>query len=332
MRADRLLSLLMLLQARGRMTAQRLAKELEVSERTIYRDIDALSAAGVPVYGERGPDGGYALLDRYRTTLTGLTKDEVRALFMLNIPAPLTELGVSQELKAALLKLSAALSDAQRHDEERVRQRFYLDSAWWFQGGESVPHLHTIHQAVWQDRKLYIKYRYKFGVPGEIERLVDPYGLVAKASVWYLVYARNGRIRAHRVARLLDARLLDEAFERLPDFDLAAFWREWCAEFEEGRSHYSVIVRVAPDFVPILPMYFGDQIRPAIEQAGPPDAEGWIRLELSFESLEAARDRILGFGRGVEVLEPLALRRSVMDFAAQIVALYARPPDQAMKD
>lgn len=145
MRADRLLSLLMLLQIRGRMTARELAKELEVSERTIYRDIDALSIAGVPVYGEPGPEGGYALVDSYRTNLTGLTEGEVRALFMLSIPAPLADLGVSHELRAALPKLSAALPNARRRDEERVRQRFHLDSTWWRQGEERVPHLQTIH-------------------------------------------------------------------------------------------------------------------------------------------------------------------------------------------
>ena len=143
MRADRLLSLLMLLQARGRMTAQELAAELEVSERTIYRDINALSASGVPVYAESGPGGGCALLDSYRTNLTGLTADEARALFMLNIPAALDQLGVTQELKAALLKLSAALPEARRRDEERIRQRIHLDSTWWFQAEEPLPHLQT---------------------------------------------------------------------------------------------------------------------------------------------------------------------------------------------
>lgn len=320
MRADRLLSLLMLLQARGRMTARKLAEELEVSERTIYRDIDALSAAGVPVYGESGPEGGYALLDSYRTNLTGLTEGEVRALFMLSIPEPLTKLGVSQELKAALRKLSAALPDAHRHDEERVRQRFHLDSIWWHQVEESVPHLQTIYQAVWQARKLYQTYRLPFAI--EVEQVVDPYGLVAKAGVWYLVYAVSGCIRTHRVSALFDVRMLEESFERPADFDLAAFWKEWCAEREESRSYYTVAVRVAPDFLPELPRYFGSRIRTKIAQAGPSEAEGWITLELSFESLEAARDRILGFGRGVEVLEPQALRRSVLDFASQIVALY----------
>jgi predicted DNA-binding transcriptional regulator YafY len=326
MRADRLLSLLMLLQARGKVTARALARELHVSERTIYRDIDALSMAGVPVYGEPGPEGGYALVDSYRTNLTGLTEGEVRALFMLSIPAPLADLGVSQELRAALRKLAAALPDARRRDEERVRQRFHLDSTWWRQGEEQVPHLQTIHQAVWQDRKLHIVYCPIFAT--EIERLVAPYGLVAKAGVWYLAYAGNdayagnGRVQARRVSDLLDARVSDESFERPRDFDLAAFWEAWCAEYEAYLSDFTATVRVAPGFVPQLSWYFGNSIHARIAQAGPPDADGWIRLALSFRSFEAARDRILGFGRGVEVLEPRALRRSVLDFAEQIVALY----------
>jgi predicted DNA-binding transcriptional regulator YafY len=322
MRADRLLSMLMLLQARGRMTAQQLAEELEVSERTIYRDINALSAAGVPVYGDRGPEGGYALLESYRTNLTGLTEDEVRALFMLSIPAPLNELGVSQELKAALLKLSAALPDTRRRDEERVRQRIHLDSTWWFQDEEPVPHLQTVYEAVWQDRKLHIAYRQPFGTPIEIERLVAPYGLVAKAGVWYLVYARSGRLRARRVARLIDARISSESFVRPADFDLAAFWKTWCAEFEKNRPHYPVTVRVAPSLVPELYKYFGHRIRAEIAAAKPPDAEGWLTVELPFETLAGARDRLLSLGGAVEVLEPEALRKSVLDFATQIVALY----------
>lgn len=320
MRADRLLSLLMLLQARGRMTARELAGELEVSERTIYRDVEALSTAGVPVYGEAGPEGGYALIDSYRTDLTGLTEGEVRALFMLNIPAPLIDLGVGQELRAALLKLSAALPHTRRHDEGRVRQRFHIDSNWWRQGDEQVPHLPTIHQAVWQDRKLQVTYLLPFAEA--IDRFVEPYGLVAKAGVWYLVWARNGRNDVYRVSDLLDVQMSDEPFERLEEFDLITFWEGWCAEREGNFHDYKAVVRVVPDLLPLLPRYFGNHIQARIAQAGPRDAEGWTRLELSFESFEAARERLLGFGRGVEVLEPRPLRRSVLDYAQQIVALY----------
>jgi predicted DNA-binding transcriptional regulator YafY len=320
MRADRLLSLMMLLQTRGRMTAQSLAEELEVSERTIYRDLDALSAAGVPVYAERGPGGGCSLLDSYRTSLTGLTKEEVRALFMLSIPAPLAELGLGQELKAALLKLSAALPAALRPDEERARQRVHIDSVWWFHGKEPVPHLQTVQEAVWQDRKLHLTY--SWGHWTEVERHVEAYGLVAKAGVWYLVWYCDGQMGAYRLSHLTEVRLSEESFKRSTEFDLAGFWKDWSAKYEEKRPYYPVSVRVAEHFVPYLPRFFGEQIKGTIEQAGPADEEGWITMTLPFEHLDEARSRILGFGNGVEVVEPKALRRSIQDYARQTISLY----------
>ena len=322
MRADRLLSLLILLQTRGRMTARRLARELEVSERTIYRDIDALSAAGVPVYTERGPGGGCALLDGYRTNLIGLTRDEVRALTMLSVPAPLSDLGVGHELKAALLKLSASLPAERRTDERRMRERIHLDSIWWFQHEEPVPHLQTIQEAVWEDQRLELRYRLPF--QAEAERVVDPYGLVAKAGVWYLVCASGGHVRVHRVSHVLSASLRGESFESPQCFDLAEFWKAWSASYEQNRPHYPVTARVAPGLHRHLPQLFGEPMRDRIANAGPPDAEGWLTLILPFESLESARGRILGLGRAVEVLEPVALRDSILDFANQVVALYER--------
>ncbi len=320
MRADRLLALLMLLQNRGRLTARQLAEELEVSERTIYRDIVALNSAGVPVYSQSGPEGGFELVDSYRTDLTGLSPGEVRALFMLNISEALVELGIGRELKAALLKLSAALPDSRRQDEERVRKRFYLDARGWRQGEEGLPHLESIHQAVWDDLRVWITYRFWSGT--EIERLVEPYGLVAKAGVWYLVCAWGGRARVHRVSNLLQVRLTDEHFERPVDFDLAAFWRAYCQEREAGYTGYAVTVRVAVDFLPALRYHFGERLAEQIQQASPADAHGQVTLQLHFESLEAARERLLGFGRGVEVLEPYALRCSIVDIAEQILGIY----------
>jgi predicted DNA-binding transcriptional regulator YafY len=323
MRADRLLSILLLLQARGKMTARELAEELEVSQRTIYRDINALSIAGVPVYGEAGPEGGYAIVDRYRTQLTGLTEGEVQALFMLSIPGPLADLGVSQELRAALRKLSASLSDSQRQEEEKARQRFYLDSTGWQQSEEHVPHLRTVHQAVWRDRKIQIVYHPPYA--NRIEREVAPYGLVAKAGIWYLVCAREKALNVHRVSYLLEVRPTEETFVRPAAFDLSTFWEEWCIEYEAYLSDFTATVRVAPTLIPELPRYFGSSIHTKIAQAGPADEDGWIMCELSFPSFQAARDRILGFGRGIEVLEPHALRRSVLDYAEQILDLYHHP-------
>lgn len=332
MRADRLLSLLMLLQSRGRMTGRQLARELEGSERTIYRDIDALSTAGVPVYGDPGPQGGYQLLDSYRSDLTGLAGDEVRALFMLSVPQPLADLGVSRELAAALRKLAAALPGDRREDEHQVRRRFHLDAAGWDQTETSAPHLPAVHQAVWQDRRLYLAYRIH-GLAVNVEQTVDPYGLVAKAGAWHLVYAVRGAIpgaarggdqvlRVLPVSALLDARLTGESFERPASFDLAQFWKEWCAARASGRIQYLVTLRVAPDFLPELPVHFGELGRARLAEAGPPDARGWVTLQLPFESLDSARARILGFGRGVEVLAPAALRWSIVDYAGQITALY----------
>jgi predicted DNA-binding transcriptional regulator YafY len=314
------------------MTAEQLAEETEVSVRTIYRDIDALSSAGVPVYAERGPGGGCALIEGYRTSLTGLTADEVKALFMLSVPASLDELGASQELRAALRKLTAALPDARRQDEAQVRQRIYLDWSDWSRGEEATPHLQTIHRAVWEDRKLHLAHREFIGPQGfeRYERVVDPYGLVAKAGRWYLVCAGKERLRVYRVSRILDAYTTDEHFERPAGFDLAAFWKSWCAGREENRPSYPVTVRVSPDLATFLPLYFGDRIREAIGQAGPPDSEGWITLTLPFERIEAARERILGFGRAIEVLEPEPLRLSVIDFAHQIVDFY-RPTSRRLQ-
>ena len=320
MRADRLLSLLMLLQARGKMTAQKLAEELEVSVRTIYRDIDALSIAGVPVYCERGPGGGCSLLDSYRTTLTGLTEDEVRALFTLSIPAPLSDLGLDHDLRAALLKLAAALPDSRRGDEERVRQRIHIDPTGWFEANEPVPHLRTVQQAAWTDRMLDLVYRMPFDALAEW--VVAPYGLVAKAGDWYLVCARRGHIRTLRMSLVWDARKRAESFERPPGFDLAAYWQAWSAAYETKRARYPVTVRVAPELVPYLPHFYGEAMHEAIAQAGPPDATGWLTMCLTFDTLEAARKELLNHGRAVEVLEPRALRDSVEDYARQTVSLY----------
>lgn len=311
----------MLLQSRGQMSAHELATELEVSERTIYRDIDVLSASGVPVYAETGRDGGYALLDSYRTSLTGLTDGEVRALFMLSVPGPLTQLGVSQELKAALYKLEAALPADRRLDEAWVRHRFHLDSTWWHQRETPVPFLQVVHDAVWTDHRLRITYRQPVGVT--IEQVVDAYALVAKAGAWYLIYEYGGRMRVHSVADLLRVEDSGEVFERDFDFSPSVFWEEWCAAREADHSLYPVTVRVAPHFVAYLPWYFGNSIYKRIVEAAPPDEAGWITLRLSFQSLEAARDRLLDLGNGVEVIAPLALRLSIADYAKQIVELYS---------
>ena len=302
------------------MSAQELANELEVSERTIYRDITALSASGVPVYASRGPGGGVRLIEEYRTTLTGLTPDETRALFMMSIPAPLMQLGMGEKFKGALLKLAASLPEHRRADESRTRQRILLDSSWWFQAEQQVPCLQTIQQALWQDRRLRIKVRWDF-FNTEFEQDAEPYGLVAKANVWYLVYGRGGTPKVTRVSQIVAAELTPEVFARPPEFQLEAFWQEWCKEYE-SQPPFCARVRVAPEALPLLAEYVGDRARVQLSKSVSPDQDGRVTLELPFDSFITARTRLLGLGRAVEVLEPESLRRSLIDFAEQIMGFY----------
>ena len=320
MRADRLISILMILQNSRRVTARVLAEELEVSERTIYRDVMALNIAGVPVYTERGPGGGISLLESYRTTLTGFNEEETRALFMLSIPSPLADLGVSRELKGAFLKLSASLPSSQREAEEKTRQRVHLDWESWFEEREQVPHLPAIHRAIWQDRKLQLAYR--LFREYQVERVVEPLGLVAKANSWHLVYQREGYVRVMKVSQILEVQILAEGFKRADDFELGEFWEKWCSDYEANRPADVMRLRVAPGLFPYLPRIFGDQVRNAMI-AQLPDRDGWITLNISYESLEMVRSQVLGLGSAVEVLEPEALRLSVMDFARQVVDMYS---------
>jgi predicted DNA-binding transcriptional regulator YafY len=279
MRADRLISLLMLLQTRGSMTAQELSRELEVSERTIYRDIEALGASGVPVYAESGPGGGCSLLDSYRTTLTGLNQDEVRALFTVcaSVPAPLAKLGVARHLNDAMLKLSAALQNDRRAGEaDGVRQRLYLDSTPWFVTDEPTPCLQTIHRAVWEDRKLQLVRRIHFAgfIDTMMDHTVEPLGLVAKASVWHLVCASAGQVHVWRASQIVTAQMLDDHFQRPVGFNLGAFWTGWREAYECNRPQYKVMVRVAPQGIQVVAKYRSTR-GPA---ASAPDGMGWVTL------------------------------------------------------
>jgi predicted DNA-binding transcriptional regulator YafY len=319
MRADRLLSLLMLLETKGKMTARQLAAELEVSERTVYRDITALSSAGVPVYTEDGPGGGISLVEDYKTDLTGLNADEVRALAMLNIPEPLVKLGVARDLRAALLKLSASLPSGRRADETRTRQRIHLDASWWFEREEPIPHLQTIQQALFEQKKLHLTW-HEFRA--DVDQTLAPYGLVAKSSTWYLVAGAADHIRVLRVAKVIEAEMLDETFEYPQNFNLPSFWKTWCEDFKKKQFVFSATMRVSPELMEHLPHLFGEHRDSFHARAGAPDERGRVTLTLPFDSFESARARLLSWGGAVEVLEPLSLRMSVSDFAQQITALY----------
>ena len=320
MRADRLLSMLLLLQTHQRMTAQDLAARLEVSERTIYRDLSALGSAGVPVYAERGPGGGCMLLDGYRTNLTGMTEAEVRTLLLAGAPALVNDLGMAESLEAALLKLLAALPPRFRSHLERARQRIHIDASAWSRYEEAVPHLGAIQEAVLLDRRIRLTYHKANGEM--IERVIDPLGLVAKATIWYLVAGSNGEMRVFRISRVLEVEALEEACVRPEGFDLAAYWDRWQKEFEASLPKYAVTVRVAAENVLALPQFFGDWIVPVAERA-PSDVDGSLKLPLTFDSMEYARTRMLGLGTMVEVLDPPELRASVAEFAHRIAAFYA---------
>lgn len=321
MRADRLLSLMLLLQARGRMTAQELAEKLEVSERTVYRDLSALGMAGIPVTAERGPGGGCGLMEGYRTNLTGLTAAEVHTLFMSGAASPLKDLGLAPAMEAALLKLLAALPKQRRGEAERARQRLHVDTAGWGRPGDAVPHLRALQEAIWQDHRVRMVYRPEGRNEGE--RVVEPLGLVFKANIWYLVARSIGELRVFRVSRVADVRPLEETFERPADFDLAAYWAESCALFEASWNRYAATLRVSPELAPYLSFHFSDGTYTPIEQADPPGADGWLTLTFTFDSFEAARTRILGLGTLVEVVEPAELRASVIEIASSISSFYA---------
>jgi len=321
MRADRLLSLMILLQTRQKMTAEELATELEVSKRTIYRDIEALCIAGVPVYADLGPGGGYALLDSYRTSLTGLNENEIQALFMLTIPGPISDLGVSQQLKAAILKLTSSFTNEHSEHTDFLRQRLHLDAASWFQTEEPVPHLKIIQEATWQDRQLELSYRRRSGMMSK--RIVSPYGLVAKASVWYLVAATDKGMRVYRVSRVESAQMTQTHFARTQDFELAKFWTDWVCEYQASLPKYPVILRVAPEMIPVLPSILGDDIQARVEQAQT-DSKGWRVVKHTFERIEEAQTYLLGMGSSVDVIAPKELRANILKIATDVVAHYSQ--------
>lgn len=320
MRADRLVAILMLLQAKGRMTAHNLASELEVSERTVYRDLEALGMAGVPVYSERGPGGGCGLMEGYRTNLTGLTEKEVLALFVSNLAGPLKDLGLGGARDAAMLKLSAALPQRHRQDVERLRTRFHVDTAEWFRPEESMDHLPMLQEAVWNDRRIRFTYRRADGL--HVRRFLDPYGLVAKANVWYLVGAVRKEMRVYRVSRMIEAEVTDQPVTRLADFDLTKYWADWCDEFQSGLPQYKVKLRVSPACFNILPRVYGEGIHALLDGAGRPDRHGWLTITLTFESADEACNSVLGLRTWAEVIDPPDLRVRIKAAAAGIAAFY----------
>jgi predicted DNA-binding transcriptional regulator YafY len=319
MRASRLVSLLLLLQTRGRMTAAQLAHELEVSERTIHRDVEALSAAGVPIYAERGPYGGVQLVDGYRTRLTGMTAHEAEALFLAGLPGPAAQLGLGTVMTAARLKVLAALPIELRARASRLVERFHLDAAGWFQTGDPVPHLATLAEAVWEGHRVVVSYE-----RGDetVERVLDPLGLVLKGGIWYVVASVEGQVRTYRISRVVGAAALEERFDRPPGFDLPEFWADSIATYEREAPRLEVSVRVDPRHIGRLADYLGAQAMEAAEHLGGTDPDGWVRLRLRVDWPQDAPGHLLGMGAHLEVMDPPETRARVAAMARGAASLY----------
>lgn len=317
MRADRLLSILLLLQIQGRMTARDLAQRLEVSERTIHRDMEALSGAGVPVYAERGTGGGWELLDEYRTDLTGLSEHEIHALFAARPVNLLADLGLDQAVQAALIKLLAALPSTARRGATQAQQNIHVDVQGWQPNREPVDQLPQIQAAIAQERKLRLTYQRSDETI--VERMVDPLGLVANRNVWYLIAAVEGEPRTYRVTRIQAAVLTEEPALRPTDFDLAAYWEQAKVEFKAGLPTYYATIRVAPEAVERL-AWGGRYAR--IERIDPPDERGWHSVFMRFQYETDAAEYILSYGTQVEVVEPADLRDKVIALAESVIAFY----------
>jgi predicted DNA-binding transcriptional regulator YafY len=315
-RADRLISIVLLLQSRGRLTASQLAAELDVSVRTIYRDIVALGSAGIPVYAD---PTGYRLVDGYQTQLTGMTADEARGLVLAGVPGAAADLGLAEVVAAAQLKLTAALPQSLRERAIRMRQRFHLDAPGWYHDGDSSSHLAAVADAVWRQQAIAVEYENWTSV---VDHRLDPYGLVLKAGRWYLV-ARNDRgIRTFRVNQIRQLSVLPERFDWPSGFDLAGYWSEHVVEFRTRLLRGEALVRLSPEALDRLAHLMGRAVADAAA-AGEPQADGWILARVPIESDRHAEREFLRLGASVEVLEPTSLRRRLAATAAGLAALYA---------
>ena len=323
MHASRLVAILLLLQTRGQLTARELADELEVSMRTIYRDLEGLAAAGVPVYADRGPTGGYRLVEGYRTRLTGLNADEAEALFLSGLGGAAAQLGLGTVLAAAQLKVLAAMPPELRGRATRVRERFLLVAPGWFKADEDLPALATVAQAVWEGRRLQMRYDRR---PEPVVRTIEPFGLVLKAGIWYLVARREGSLRTYRVSRILEATELDETFDRPADFDLGAYWGSSTEIFESSLRQVAVRLRVRRDALGTLEYAIGSGRLEGLPATLPADPAAWLDLTLLTEGLDVAHEDLLRVGAQVEVVEPVELRDRLARTAAAMLAVYGGGP------
>jgi len=314
MRADRLLSILLLLQVHRRVTARDLAKRLECSERTILRDMEALSGSGVPVVAERGAGGGWSLLEGYQTKLTGLNAAEIQSLFLARPPRLMADLGLKQEADAAMIKLQASLPAGSRQQADFARERILVDTRGWRDPAESIACLPVLLDALWRERRVRFQYARVLGEPGE--RTGDPLGLVAKGSVWYLVAGVEGELRTYRVSRIREAAILEQPAHRPPGFDLAAYWERSAAEFREKLPRYYATFLVCPAVMRWV-RYRGWRLEEEVAEGNA------VRVRLRFDAEEEALQFALSFGGDIVAVEPRELRAKVLDAALAIVRRYS---------
>lgn len=313
MRADRLLAILLLLQTQGKMTAQRLAEKLEVSRRTILRDLDALTAAGIPIYAEGGHGGGIVLDEHYHAALTGLRSHEIRTLFVGYNTQLLSELGLADAARATMQKLEAVLPAAHQPSVAHLRQRILIDPAWWWREGHLPPTWDQLQQAVYEDWQIRAVYERPNGEA--IERILEPYSLVAKSGTWYLVAQHAGELRTYRVTRFREIQLLAVHFQRREDFDLQAYWQEQLQHFEELTSDYRFTLRLHPDRLDFL-----KRIVPGRQyHVTPGDTGDWVTVRVQLDSLDLALMLVLGLGEHAAVVEPPELRQAVLATAEAVI-------------
>ncbi|MFD8784358.1 helix-turn-helix transcriptional regulator [Kitasatospora sp. NPDC059599] len=332
MKADRLLSVLLLLQTRGQVSATELAERLEVSVRTIYRDVESLSAAGVPVFTERGRHGGIGLLPGYRTDVTGLTADEARALFVLSAQGAHSDLGLDGALGSALRKVMAALPAPHRPAAERISERILVDPVRWMPGGVAAsasapapgPDLGELQYAVFADRRLRLRYRHS-GTPAPVEYTVDPYGLVSKAAVWYLVADLHGEPRLFRADRVLAAETTEEVVRRRAGTGLGDVWAVLREQVERMPKEVPVRVRVRRGRLDRFLRIHGGRVTAPPPEAGTGPAEEWVEVAMAFPAPAAVRS-LLAFGPDAEVLGPPVARRELARAAADALRLYQDQP------
>lgn len=311
MRADRLLSMVMLLQVRGKMTAHALAEELGVSRRTILRDVDALSLSGIPLYADGGHGGGIALDENYRLSLTGLKEAEVRSLFISGNAQLLRDVGLGEAAESTQRKLFAALPAPHQPSVDHIRQRIYIDPLWWWHDSEGLPFWPELQKAVFEDyciRAIYEHYN------GEVvERVLEPYSLVAKSSLWYMIARRDGELRTYRVSRFHEVTLLEAHFQRDPGFDLPEYWQSHLQQFTEAISEYEFTLRVHASR-----MNFARWLTPGRCEVLDEQGE-WFTVRFHIESQELAEMLVFGLGEHGEVVEPPDLRDAVLAQARKLL-------------